>query len=71
MVFPTELGVLATPKSAWHMQRLANGAAFVRDFELSAEITAKGNARADLIASIQNRLQNQGLAWDAPTQMNL
>jgi len=53
------------------MQRLANGAAFVRDFELSADITAKGNARADLIASIQNTLQNQGLAWDAPTQMNL
>jgi len=48
------------------MQRLANGAAFVRDFELSAEITAKGNARADLIASIQNTLQNQGLAWDHP-----
>jgi hypothetical protein len=33
-----------------------NGAAFVRDFELGAEITAKGNALADLIASIHNSL---------------
>src|SRR5438046_3118488 len=39
-----------------------NGAAFVRDFELGAEITAKGNALADLIASIRDGLANKGFA---------